>query len=84
METFFGFINAKPVGSVISFNTNVYALIPLAHSTELKESYEEIRLVLNKIKYAEHKWLVCEDLKILTIILGQQSGYTKYPCFLCL
>jgi len=22
-------------------------------------------------------------LKIVTIILGQQSGYTKYPCFIC-
>ena len=28
-------------------------------------------------------WL-CGDLKVLSILLGQQGGYTKYPCFLCL
>jgi len=76
--------STRSLKAVLLHNTNVYAPIPLAHSTELKESYEDIQLVLNKIKYAEHKWLVCGDLKILTVILGQQSGYTKYPCFLCL
>jgi len=76
--------STRSLKAVLLHNTNVYAPIPLAHSTELKESYEDIQLVLNKIKYAEHKWLVCGDLKILTVILGQQFGYTKYPCFLCL
>lgn len=30
----------------------------------------------------EHKWSVCSDLKVISILLGQQAGYTKYPCFL--
>ena len=29
-------------------------------------------------------WMICGDLKIVTILLGQQSGFTKHPCFLCL
>lgn len=36
-----------------------------------------MKKVLGKIKYDEHKWFICGDLKITTILLGQQLGYTK-------
>ncbi|KRX13342.1 hypothetical protein T07_144 [Trichinella nelsoni] len=26
---------------------------------------------------------MCGDFKVLCMLLGQQSGYTKFPCFLC-
>jgi len=39
--------------------------------------------VLEKIKYHEHEWQKCGDLKVIELLLGQQRGYTKYPCFLC-
>lgn len=29
-------------------------------------------------KYECHKWYVCDDLKVVGVILGLQSGYTKY------
>lgn len=29
-------------------------------------------------------WLICVDLKMVNFVLGQQSGFTKYPCFLCM
>jgi len=32
----------------------------------------------------KHEWLICVDLKMVNILLGQQSGFTKYPCFLCM
>jgi hypothetical protein len=35
------------------------------------------------MKYKEHGWLICGDLKVLCMLLGQQPGYTKFPCFLC-
>ncbi|GBM68298.1 hypothetical protein AVEN_126836-1 [Araneus ventricosus] len=41
-------------------------------------------MILEKINYQEYRWMVCGDFKMLTILLGQQAGYTKYPCFLCL
>lgn len=70
---------------VLLQNTNNLASIPIGHSTEMKEMYSTLKFVLEKIKYAEQgNWLICGDLKILTILLGQQGGYTKYPCFLCL
>lgn len=74
----------RSLKAVLLHNTNVYAPVPVAHSVTLKEKYENIEMVLNKIKYTEHNWQICGDLKILTLILGQQSGFTKFPCFLCL
>lgn len=70
--------------AVLLHNTNKFAPLPLAHSTVLKEEYTNLEAVLKKIKYEEHKWLVCGDLKILSMILGQQSGFTKHPCYLCM
>lgn len=50
----------------------------------MKEEYNNIALVLEKIKYHEHAWVICVDLTMVNFLLGQQGGYTKYPCFLCL
>jgi hypothetical protein len=25
----------------------------------------------------------CGDLKVLCMLLGQQQGYTKFPCYIC-
>jgi hypothetical protein len=61
---------------ILLHNGNKYAGIPIAHSTQLKEEYY-ISLVLNKIKYHEHEWVICVDLKMVNFLLGQQSGYTR-------
>lgn len=62
---------------------NVLSSVPVAHSVRLKESYESLKFVLEKIKYDEHQWLFCGDLKVICMILGQQQGFTKYPCYMC-
>lgn len=74
----------KSLKCVLLHNGNKLASIPIGHSTKLKEDYENVKLVLEKISYYQHKWSVCVDLKMVNFLLGQQSGYTKYPCFLCL
>ena len=56
----------------------------IAHSTKVKEEYPTKALVMNKIKYDEHKWVICVGLKMVNFLLEQQGGYTKYPCFICL
>lgn len=69
--------------AVLLHNGNKYSSIPVAHSVHLKETYTNLELVLNKVKYEDHQWTVCGDLKVLCMVLGQQGGYTKMPCFLC-
>ncbi|GBM83362.1 hypothetical protein AVEN_103485-1 [Araneus ventricosus] len=41
-------------------------------------------MMLEKINYQEYRWIVCGDFKMLTMLLGQQAVYIKYPCSLCL
>ncbi|GBL90549.1 hypothetical protein AVEN_179463-1 [Araneus ventricosus] len=52
------------------------------HSVHLEENYNDLSMILEKIYYQESRWLVCGDFKMLIMLLGQQAGYTKYPCFL--
>lgn len=74
----------RSLKAVLLHNGGRYASIPVAHSVYLKETYENLELVLKKVGYQNQNWLVRGDLKVLRMLLGQQAGYTKYPCFLCL
>lgn len=69
---------------VLLHNTNFYGSIPIGHSIHLKEKYQDIGTVLNLLKYGDHNWIICVDLKMVNILLGQQGGYTKYPFFVSL
>jgi len=69
---------------VLLHNGNRYASVPIGHSVHLKETYKNMKTLITKIKYVDHNWLICGDLKVLCMLLGQQGGYNKYPCFSCL
>ena len=58
-------------------NRNKFPSIPLAHATNMKESYESMKLLLGKFKYGEFKWKFCGDLKVVALLFGMQLGYTK-------
>jgi hypothetical protein len=68
---------------VLLHNTNMFPSIPIAHLAYAKESYHILQDLLEKVQYSMHEWMVCGDFKILTTLLGQQGGHTKFPCFLC-
>ena len=68
---------------VLLLNRNIYGCIPIRHSVTMKEEYGNIKLILKRLEYGDHQWLICVDLKMVNSLLGQQGGYTKYPCFLC-
>ena len=69
---------------VLLHNGNIFGSVPLAHSVSMKEEYSDIKEILKTIDYKKHEWVICCDLKMVNYLLGQQGGYTKYPCFLCL
>ena len=69
---------------VLLHNSNQFASVPLAHSTSLNEKYDLVKHVVEKISYCQHEWNICVDLKMVNFLLGQQFGFTKYPCFLCM
>ena len=73
--------NKKSLKCVLLYNKKEYSPVPTGYSIHVKEKYKEIKMVFNLLKYQEHNWIICVDLKIVNFLLRQQSGYTKYPCF---
>ena len=74
----------RSLKDVLLQNGNKYPSIPIAHSVHLKESYDNMELLLEAIKYSEYQWSQCRDLKVIGLLMGMQAGFTKYCCFLCL
>jgi hypothetical protein len=48
----------------------------------LKETYENIYLLLKAISYSKCGWKICGDLTVMGLFLGIQSGYIMFCCFL--
>ena len=44
----------------------------------MKESYENIKLLLEKLQYEKYNWKICGDLTVTALLLG----YTKFCCLL--
>ena len=74
----------RSLKAVLLHNGNVYPSIPIAHSVQIKEDRESVKILLELIQYNDHKWDVCGDFKMIAFLLGLQGGYTKHSCFLCL
>ena len=76
--------NKRSLKCVLLHDGNQFAFVPIAHSTTLKQKYEAVKYVLEKIGYDQYKWFIHVDLKMEKFLSGQQSGFTKYPYFLCM
>ena len=43
---------------------NKMASVPIGYSVQLTESYHDMEVLINAIKYSDHNWLICGDLKV--------------------
>lgn len=50
----------------------------------MKETRENMRILLEKVNYNQFKWKICSDLKIVGLLCGLKEGHSKYPCHMCL
>ena len=57
-------------------NGNEYASVPIGHSVHVNETYTSVKQLLSLIKYDDHKWVICVDLKMVIILLTLRGGYT--------
>jgi hypothetical protein len=53
------------------------------YSLALLGAHHSLHVSRIRIKYQEYEWQLCGDLNVIGLLLGQQRGYTKFPCFLC-
>ncbi|UYV66834.1 hypothetical protein LAZ67_4003034 [Cordylochernes scorpioides] len=79
------FIDSSKISmkAVLLHNGNKFPLVPIAHASNMKETYENMKLLLKKIEYERYGWKICSDLKVVALLRGLQLGYTKFCCFLC-
>uniref|UniRef100_A0A034VUX7 Uncharacterized protein n=1 Tax=Bactrocera dorsalis TaxID=27457 RepID=A0A034VUX7_BACDO len=75
--------NKLSLKAVLLHNGNKKPSIPIAHAVNTKETYEVMETLLKFMKYEKHDWKICADLKVVGMLCGLQSGYTKHCCFLC-
>jgi hypothetical protein len=68
---------------VLLHNGNEQPSIPVIHAVNMKETYASLKFLLQKIEYDQHQWQICADFKVIALVLGMQTGFTKYMCFLC-
>jgi len=47
-------------------NGNTLASIPVGHSVH-KESYENMKILMEAINYDKFKWKICADLKVISL-----------------
>ena len=77
--------STKSLKAVLLHNGNIYSSISLAYSLQMKEDYENVKQLLIKITYAQFKWYVCGEFKILGVLLGfckvdTQNTLAFYAC----
>lgn len=72
------------IKAVLLHNGNLKPSVPVAFAIGLKEEYPTMKNILQLIQYDRFKFLIVADLKVVAILMGLQSGYTKFCCFLCL
>ena len=46
----------KSLKAVLLHNGNEFPSIPVGHSVHMKEEYENVKTLLNRIKYTSHNW----------------------------
>jgi hypothetical protein len=69
--------------SLLLHNGKKFTSVTLAHAANMKESYENMKLLLETIQYEKSNWNIRGDIKVNDLLLGLQLGYTKFCCFLC-
>lgn len=69
--------------AVLLYIDNTKKPVPIAISTDTKENYESMKKIIESVKYDQHLWKICADLKVVSLLCGLQLGYTKNMCYIC-
>jgi hypothetical protein len=46
-------------------------------SLHSKETYDNMKILLEAIQYNAHQWNICGDLKVSGMLMGMQGGFTE-------
>ena len=57
------------IKAVLLHSDNTLPSIPAGQSVHNKESYENMKILMETINYDKLKWQICGDLKVITFLL---------------
>lgn len=75
--------SASALKAVLLHKSKNVPSVALYYSTAKKENYIDLADLLDKIKYKDHKWRICCDLKVVNILRGMKGGFPHHFCFIC-
>jgi hypothetical protein len=55
--------------AVLLHSGNTLPSIPVGHSVNNKESYENLKILMEAINYDKLKWQICGDLRVIAFLL---------------
>lgn len=56
--------------AVLLHDGNLLPSIHIGHTVHMKKTYANMKAHLDSSKYADYKWQICVDLKVIAIFLG--------------
>lgn len=56
--------SCRSLKAVLLHNGNEFASVPVGHSVQMSENYNNMDFLLRSLDYSQHNWLICGDLKV--------------------
>jgi len=64
--------------AVLLHNGNTLPSIPVGHSVHNKESYENMKILMEAINYVKFKWQICGLMKNFVKAMNQEEAVFTY------
>ena len=58
---------------MLPHNWNKFPFVPSVHAANMKESYENMKLLVENIQYEKYNWNICGDLKVTALLVGDST-----------
>ena len=70
--------SSKTMKTVLLHNGNKFPSVPIAYASNMKETYENSKILLEKIQYDKYCWTICCNLKVIALLMVCSSAILNF------